>query len=225
MPLLLGLTRLGYTVKAEPPTIKSIKAAPMDTNKSLNKLTQGLFETLKYQDDRGAVLSAASFAEELLGDLLAAFMLEGKASKDLLHGFSAPLGTFSTRIKMAYSLGLIDDTSRSALDRIRKLRNSFAHTWEAVSIEKSQVAFMLEKFGDNSLGGLPWIKLQSSDTPRETFDKCSVLLMFDLTLHSIQLEKQKPRSKMIHGKPHSTKEAALQERMFVETNGRLPDSE
>ncbi len=71
----------------------------------LNRLT----DTLHDHDERGLMLSLAAFAQEALGRLIEAFVLPVEASKDLLTGFNAPLGTFSSRIKASYALGLINE--------------------------------------------------------------------------------------------------------------------
>ena len=45
----------------------------------------------------------------------------------LLDGFNAPVGTFSSRIKTAHCLGLISDDERDDCDTLRRVRNEFAH--------------------------------------------------------------------------------------------------
>lgn len=51
------------------------------------------------EDDRGLVLSMAAFAEDILGRLIRAFLLDVKAAEEIVSGFNAPLGTLSARIK------------------------------------------------------------------------------------------------------------------------------
>ncbi len=91
-------------------------------------------------DERGLILALAAFAEQALGDLLSAFFIRGDPAKQLLEGFNAPLGTFSARMKMAYSLGLITKRQYSDLDRLRKIRNEFAHSWEPRSFTDKNIA-------------------------------------------------------------------------------------
>lgn len=102
----------------------------------LNRLTK----TLHDHDERGLILSLAAFAEDALGRLIEAFMLPVQASKDLLTGFNAPLGTFSSRIKASYALGLINEEQFKDLEYLRKMRNEFAHSWEHVSLEKQNLS-------------------------------------------------------------------------------------
>src|SRR5690606_5590079 len=97
-----------------------------------------------YLDDRGLILSLAAFSEEALGELLKAFMMPSDATKQLVEGFNAPLGTFSSRIKAAYALGLITKDQFLDLERLRKIRNEFAHTWKSVSLSKPKVAALID---------------------------------------------------------------------------------
>lgn len=99
-----------------------------------------LHRTLDDLDERGLVLSLAAFAEDALGQLLAAFMRPTQASADLLTGFNAPLGTFSSRIKACAALGLINDDQFKDLEYLRKIRNEFAHSWEHVSLDQDKLA-------------------------------------------------------------------------------------
>lgn len=101
----------------------------------LNRLTK----TLGDHDERGLILSLAAFAEEALGRLIEAFMLPVQASEDLLTGFNAPLGTFSSRIKASYAMGLINEEQFKDLECLRKIRNEFAHSWEPVSLSQENL--------------------------------------------------------------------------------------
>lgn len=103
--------------------------------KDLNKLN-GYLDRL---DDRGLILSLAAFSEDSLGNLLLAFMLDNKASKQLIEGFNAPLGTFSSRIKACFSLGLITEMQYNDLELLRKIRNKFSHSWENISINDKDI--------------------------------------------------------------------------------------
>ena len=95
---------------------------------------------LRDLDDRGLVLSLAAFAEDALGSLLREFMVPSEATKLLLDGFNAPLGTFSARIKACLALGLIAKDQYNDLERLRKIRNEFAHHWRHVGLSSHSVA-------------------------------------------------------------------------------------
>lgn len=104
-----------------------------------NKFTK----ILSSENDRGAALCSGGFIEKSLEAILKAFMVDNKSTQDIIEGFSAPIGTWSAKMKLAHSLGLIDDEMYSRLNLIRKIRNEFAHTWEVVSFEKQNIRQLL----------------------------------------------------------------------------------
>ncbi len=85
-------------------------------------------DTLNAESPRGGVLVAASFLDNLLHEVIHAFLLEGKSRDQLLSGFNAPIGTMSAKIALAAALGLISERERRECDLLRKIRNKFAHS-------------------------------------------------------------------------------------------------
>lgn len=78
--------------------------------------------------ERAAILVAASMLDELLRRLLGRFLVDCKATDELLaNSPSAPLGSFSARIMAAFSLGLINANEYKAFNLIRAIRNDYAH--------------------------------------------------------------------------------------------------
>lgn len=101
--------------------------------RQLREETPQLAEFIEYVDelgresDRGAVLVAATRIEELLGEAIAARLVNHPDTNQLLVGFNAPLGTFSARILAALALGVISEIEYRRCTTIRKIRNEFAH--------------------------------------------------------------------------------------------------
>ena len=95
----------------------------------------------EFQDetDRGAALVGAALLDKQLFDLLRSHFLDKKESVELLEGGSAPLGTFSARIKASYCLGLISDLEHGELQLIRKVRNEFAHQTHGLIFQNEKV--------------------------------------------------------------------------------------
>ena len=92
------------------------------------------------ESDRGCALFAAAYLDKALGDLIRASVVQHKdVESDLLRG-TAPLSAFSARIAMAFYLGKISKSARAELDRIRKIRNEFAHHAQAISFEEPSIA-------------------------------------------------------------------------------------
>lgn len=105
---------------------------------SLDKLNRFMSE-IKKQDDQAMVLSLATFLEDTLGRLLLAYFRSCKATKDLVEGFNAPLGTFGSRVKAVYAFGLVTDDQFKDMEILRKVRNHFAHNWEGISFERNDI--------------------------------------------------------------------------------------
>lgn len=87
------------------------------------------------ETDRGSALVAASYLDEALKKIINAYLIESKITDELINGFNAPIGTFSSRINMSYSLGLISKEELEILNTVRKIRNDFGHKWGELSFE------------------------------------------------------------------------------------------
>lgn len=79
------------------------------------------------ETERGAALAATAFLDDTLNKVVTAFLIESDASKALLNGFNAPLGTLAARTAAAHAMGLISDTEKDECNLIRRIRNEFAH--------------------------------------------------------------------------------------------------
>jgi len=153
---------------------------------SLNLLTKSLHNL----DERGLVLSLAAFAEDALGLLLKAFMLPTDATHQLLEGFNAPLGTFSSRIKAAYSLGLIAKDQFEDLEHLRKIRNEFAHSWRTISLENSKIAAHVNAINYSSIDD------NFPETPLEKMRTSISSLLVELRSAAHQIEKKGARTQV-----------------------------
>jgi DNA-binding MltR family transcriptional regulator len=92
------------------------------------KALASMLGRLQTESDRGAALIAAAWVDDSLTEYVRSrFVEDGKAVKELLTG-DVPLGTFSSRIKLAYCLGWIGPDVRADLNLIRSVRNEFAHS-------------------------------------------------------------------------------------------------
>jgi len=105
----------------------AIRAQPEQPTSPYLGEFQSWFSVLNAESPRGAVLTAASILDSLLEGLLREYLAPNPGSKKLLDGFNAPFGTFSSKIAAAHALGLITSVEFHDLERIRKIRNEFAH--------------------------------------------------------------------------------------------------
>ncbi len=108
-----------------------------DTSTSMSKSGSLLHEYVEVckaivpESERGSVLVAAAYVEEKLQALLSAhFVAESVGSKtaeDNLFEGTGPLATFSAKQKVAWACGCINKDEYDKLERIRKIRNEYAH--------------------------------------------------------------------------------------------------
>ncbi|MFI3223153.1 MAG: hypothetical protein QX191_08975 [Methylococcaceae bacterium] len=138
---------LGFLIMQKPSKSNIFKDEDDNIFDEINLLTKYLHDL----DDRGLVLSLSAFAEDALGSLLKGFMIPSKAASLLLEGFNAPLGTFSSRIKASYAFGLITEDQFHDLERLRKIRNEFAHTWQPTVLSQPKMAAQIKAMNHSRL--------------------------------------------------------------------------
>jgi mannitol operon repressor len=97
-----------------------------ETHPHLREFTAFL-DVLNKESDRGAVLISLAMLDDLLEHTILSFLIETNEAEKLTDGFNAPLGTLSARALAAYSLGLISKEEYQDCDRLRRIRNEFAH--------------------------------------------------------------------------------------------------
>lgn len=122
-----------------------------------------LDQFLKIQNSespRGKVLVASSYLDEQLKEMISSFMVKESEPGILLEGFNAPIGTFSSRIKTAYCLGLINNEEYNECETLRKIRNEFAHNLRASfedqrCLDLSKNLQLCIRFPDGSLPEIP----------------------------------------------------------------------
>ena len=100
------------------------------------------------ESDRGCILVAAAMLDTRLSTIFEERFTQNKISKKLLKSiFSVlgPLGTFSSKIQLAYALNYISRKSHDDLELIRKLRNKAAHTTSDMDFLNKEDSEMIEK--------------------------------------------------------------------------------
>src|SRR5690349_18522305 len=75
-------------------------------------------KALTSESDRGCALFAAAYLDVSLSDLLYVSFIESKNIETDLFKGTAPLSSFSSRIKLAFYMGLISKATRRDLDVI-----------------------------------------------------------------------------------------------------------
>jgi len=106
----------------------------MKTNSFYSELTAWMGALAK-GDERVMILVAAARLDDDLKTLLQKVMLHDGGGEDRLFDVDRPLGTFSSRILLAFRLGLIDRECESYLQSLRKLRNDAAHSTTPIRLD------------------------------------------------------------------------------------------
>lgn len=153
----------------------------------LNKLN-GYLDSL---DERGLILSLAAFSEDALGKMLLTFMLDNKASKELIEGFNAPLGTFSSRIKACFSLGLITEGQYKDLELLRKIRNKFSHSWENISIEDQDISQQIKALSFSR------IDFECPEDNYQKIKKSISCLLIEIKITTSQIKKKHLKARLV----------------------------
>lgn len=127
------------------------------------------------QDDRAMILSLATFLEDSLGRLLLAYFRTCTATKELIEGFNAPLGTFGSRIKAAYAVGLIAEDQYKDMEILRKVRNHFAHDWEGVTLARNDIKALIGQLSGYTVNHKP-IEGGAREKLLQTLSTCCIEL-------------------------------------------------
>lgn len=187
-------------------------------DQSINTLNK-LLQTLGEETDRGLALSIAAFAEECLERLLKQFMADVPATSKLLDGYSAPLGTFSSKINAASALGLCNEGVTNSLNTIRSIRNDFAHTWEPLSFSEQSIR---DKVNNLKPAPAP-LTVAPQGTSKDEFQLRASFILIELAAMVDHRRVKKVQSQtLIFGQLHDSREAAEKEAEQWSHSNSLP---
>ncbi len=146
-------------------------------------------------DDRLFIIVSASKIDELLTQLLKSKLIHD-AADDRLFGHDRPLGTFSSRILLAFRLGVIDRQLERFLQALRKLRNDAAHAANTLNLTTSPHVDYIQTLVGCARQSPLWdnesIQLSTTELQRKT-------LFFCFTIAIVNLE-----SAILQSKPFET---------------------
>jgi DNA-binding MltR family transcriptional regulator len=93
----------------------------------------------KGASDRAIAIVAGAFLDEILTDLLRDFFVPDATSDKKIFDGTGFLSTFSSKIEMAFRLGLISNKEHKILHTIRSIRNEFAHELSELSFSTQSI--------------------------------------------------------------------------------------
>ena len=101
---------------------------------------QRYMEMFSKESDRACVILTVSFLDELLTLCLRMKLVATPNAVDsLFEGGNAPFSSFSSKIDVAYRLGIISNRLCRDLHLVRKIRNDFAHNIEGCHFSDQKV--------------------------------------------------------------------------------------
>jgi hypothetical protein len=105
----------------------------------LTEILGYLYYQMDGESDRGAVIVSVSLIDELLTNSLKGKLAPSLEKSDELFDASfSPFNSFSTKIDLAYRIGLIGPNVRKSLHLLRKIRNDFAHLTDVKGFNDSR---------------------------------------------------------------------------------------
>jgi len=138
--------------------------------------------TLTEESDRGCALMAVSYIEIELGEFISSyFVRDDKLNKRLFSGFG-PLSSFSSKIDIAYSIGLIPKLMHRDLHILRKIRNEFAHDPGKFGFEKSAIGDKCRELYYDAIKNL-------DQSPRRIFERCAVAIALYIRAAKSEIEQ------------------------------------
>lgn len=171
-----------------------------------SKKIQEFSTQFKKESDRACVIMAAAALDEGLKLLIESSLIKNPSSFDcLFDGANAPLQSFSSKIDLAYSLGLISTEFSSDLHIIRKIRNGFAHNLTGCSFGDQSVH-------DRVLRLKKSFKIDENNGPRADFNDKSArgdfqyVVTLMLTVFDIKTEEasqfERPKIEFMYQPPN-----------------------
>lgn len=89
---------------------------------------EGIMTMVSHADDRTSAILALSAIEVALENLLRDSFVQ--STSESIYKGNGPLATLSSRIEIAFAVGLISEDEKRDLNFMRKIRNQFAHSFD-----------------------------------------------------------------------------------------------
>lgn len=167
-----------------------MKKKIFNSQEKINSLKQ----EFKGSSDRAAAIIGGAFLEDILETILRYYFIGDKKHDSLLFEGNGILGTFSSKISLAYRIGLISKGEYEKLEVIRSIRNRFAHELSFLNFNEQSIAskcknieypahMITPDYGDENgevkiyLDSEFCIEKAASDQPRAIFQEAIMVLM------------------------------------------------
>ncbi len=153
---------------------------------SLSQDMQAVYDVLNKESSLAAVLIGVNFLDQCLGSLLSHHFIKGSTSEALLDPNNGILGTFGSRMKLSYCLGIISKNDYNELQIMAETRNIFAHSHATVNFKTPAIVDLCDR-----LSYLEKLKLAKSNYgPRSKFDITVALMAQRLVVLALSAKKK-----------------------------------
>lgn len=145
---------------------------------------------LKNESARGVVLIATAMIEEQLREVLLATLVPNPSSSDtLFDGPNSPFGSLSSKIDVAYRLGIISDKLCRDLHIVRRIRNDVAHQPQSFRFEDPSPKNRIETLGKSH--GIferspKWVEKNGYPSLRSQFLEAASWMLFFLAAERVR---------------------------------------
>jgi len=116
-----------------------MKLKPPTEISNLIEDIQKVYDVLNHDSDLACILIGTSYLSELLGSAIKTVLKKCSTTENLLTPGKGILGSFKSRVDLAYCLNIIPKEDRKDLDIIGNIRNSFAHLHLSFDFSNSEV--------------------------------------------------------------------------------------
>ncbi len=150
---------------------------------------------------RAAAIVTTALVEDALRWCLCGFLtpdadraeLPALDHADVFDNEIAPLKTFHAKIVIGYSLGIYGTVTRDDLQRMKRIRNAFAHSPRSITFETREVSSecLGLRYLDTTLANMHKTIEFDDNNPRQKFLETARLLILDL--HAIGFPKSDKR--------------------------------
>ena len=136
------------------------------------------------ENDRGAALIGAAFLDCILADLLKNYFIDEPEEANQLLGAGCAMESFYVKILLAYCLGLLRKEVAGDLQRIRRIRNLFAHGHDKLSFEDAKISGIANELTSYS-------QIAHDAEPRSKFNITIIMIAHQLVFSMITIGHKK----------------------------------
>jgi hypothetical protein len=134
-------------------------------------------------EDRSlAIIEAVNLEYAIESAISTQLNLTKDRMEELFIGENAPISTMSAKIKLAHAIRIFGSNTRSDLDRIRSIRNAFAHAQKLIGFKTPEVAEVCNQI--KILSRLPRPPKLSSDASWPPTEPRTQYLQASLTIQT-----------------------------------------